>query len=169
MKKISTRSLVQASLIAAAYTVVSIALAPISFGAVQVRVSEALTLLPVWSPVAVVGVSVGCLLTNAWGVAAGANILGAADILLGTLATLSAALLTRALRKRPLLAALPPVLVNAVVIGAELAFAETGGFPAGLWLLNGAQVGLGQAIACFALGLPLLRFFQKRFPAGPES
>jgi len=162
MKKISTRSLVKASLIAAAYTVVSIALAPISFGAIQVRVSEALTLLPVWSPVAIAGVAVGCLLTNAWGVAAGANILGAADILLGTLATLIAALLTRALRKNVFLAALPPVLVNAVIIGGELAFAETGRLPLGLWLLNGAQVGAGQAIACFLLGIPLLKFLQKR-------
>lgn len=82
-------------------------------GAVQARVSEALTLLPVLTPLAVPGVTIGCLITNAYGVAAGANILGAADILLGTAATLAAALLTRALRRftvfgLPLPASLPP-------------------------------------------------------------
>jgi len=162
MKKISTRSLVRGALIAAAYTVVAVALAPISFGAVQIRVSEALTLLPVLSPVATAGVTVGCLLTNTWGVAAGADLLGAADIVLGTAATLIAALLTRRLRRRPLLAALPPVLCNAVVVGAELTFVETNAFPLGLFLINALQVGAGEAIACYALGLPLLRLLRNR-------
>ena len=162
MKKISTRSLVKASLIAAAYTVVSIALAPISFGAIQVRVSEALTLLPMLSPVAVAGVTVGCLLTNAWGVAAGANLLGVLDIPLGTAATLIAALLTRRLRQRPFLAALPPVVCNAVIIGAELMFLEAGGFSLPLFAVNALQVGAGEAIACYLLGLPLLRMLRGR-------
>ena len=156
MKKISVRSLSRGSMIAAIYTAASIALAPITFGAVQMRASEALTLLPIVTPDAVLGVTAGCLLTNAWGVAAGANILGAADVVLGTFATLSAAVLTRKLRNHRILAAIPPVIINAVVIGAELTFAETGHFPTALLALNMLQVGLGQAIACFALGLPLV-------------
>ena len=122
MKKISVRTLTRCAVIAALYAAVSIAMLPLAFGAVQARVSEALTLLPVLTPLAVPGVTIGCLITNAYGVAAGANILGAADILLGTAATLSAALLTRALRRftvfgLPLPASLPPVLLNAVVVG----------------------------------------------------
>lgn len=161
MKKISVRSLSRGSMIAAIYTAVSMLLAPITFGAVQMRASEALTLLPIVTPDAVLGVTVGCLLTNAWGVAAGANILGVLDIPLGTLATFSAAILTRKLRNHRILAAIPPVIINAVVIGAELTFAETGRFPAALLALNMFQVGLGQAIACFALGLPLAALCKK--------
>ncbi len=156
MKKISVRSLTRGGVIAALYAACSIALAPISFGLVQLRVSEALTLLPVLTPTAVAGVTVGCLITNAWGVAAGANILGAADVLLGTAATLAAALMTRRLRKHPLLAAVPPVVCNAVVIGAELTFAETGRFPAALLFANMGQIAMEEGAACFLLGLPLL-------------
>ena len=156
MKKISVRSLSRGAMIAAIYTVAAIALAPMTFGAVQMRASEALTLLPIVTPDAVLGVTVGCLLTNAWGVAAGANILGAADVFLGTAATFIAAVLTRKLRNHRILAAIPPIVINAVVIGAELTFAETGRFPTALLALNMLQVGIGQAIACFALGLPLV-------------
>ena len=66
-KKYSALYLAQSGAIAAIYVVLTMVFRPISFGAVQVRVSEALTLLPVLSPVAVAGVTVGCLLTNAWG------------------------------------------------------------------------------------------------------
>ena len=163
MKKISTRSLVYGGVIAALYAVCSIVLAPISFGAVQFRVAEALTLLPVLTPDAVWGVVVGCLITNAWGVAAGANILGAADILIGTAATLIAALLTRKLCSHPVLAALPPVVCNAVVIGAELTFAEANAFPLPLLLVNMGYLALGEAAACFLLGLPLL-LLARRIP-----
>lgn len=76
MKKISVRTLTRCAVIAALYAAVSIAMLPLAFGAVQARVSEALTLLPVLTPLAVPGVTIGCLITNAYGVAAGANILG---------------------------------------------------------------------------------------------
>lgn len=161
MKKISVRTLSRGGMIAAFYTVVSIALAPITFGAVQLRAAEALTLLPVLTSDAVFGVTVGCLLTNAWGVAAGANILGAADVLFGTVSTLIAALLTRSLRKHPLLASIPPVIINAAVIGAELTFAETGAFPTALLAINMLELALGQSLACFALGLPLVKLAKR--------
>ena len=161
MEKISVRSLSRAALIAAAYTVLSVATAPISFGAVQARIAEALTLLPVLMPEGVAGVAVGCLLTNMWGVASGSNILGAADIVIGTAATLCVAVCTRRLRSHPLLAALPPVLFNAVAVGGELMFAECGGVSAALWLVNGAYIALGQAFACYVLGLPLLHMLRR--------
>ena len=90
-RKSTVRSMVRGAVVAALYTAISIVLAPISYGAVQLRVAEALTLLPVFGPEAVVGVTLGCLLTN---------ILGSSpiDAVFGTLATLLAALLTYLLR-----------------------------------------------------------------------
>ena len=145
MKKTKTRTIVRCALIASLYTAVSLVLAPIAFGAVQARVSEAFTLLPVLVPDAVVGVTLGCFLTNLVGVFTGANVLGALDIVFGTAATLTAALCTRRLarvrlRGLPVAAAVPPVLINAVVVGG---------------------VALGQLFSCFALGLPLVRIIEK--------
>ncbi len=161
MKKISSRNLVRCAMIAALYVVISIVFLPLAFGAVQARISEALTLLPVLTPLGVAGVTLGCLITNTYGVAAGANILGAADILLGTTATLIAALMTRGLRRYrigglPVLASLPPVLVNAVVIGAELTYAEVNTLHTPLLWFNMLQVGLGQLVSCTVLGLVLI-------------
>ena len=167
MKKISVRDTARCAMIAALYFVISVAMLPLSFGAVQVRIAEALTLLPVLTPLGVWGVTLGCILTNAYGVAAGANILGAADVLIGSAATLTAALMTRRLRSvriagLPVFAAIPPVVVNAVVIGAELTFAETGQLAASplLWF-NMTRVGLGQLLACAVLGLPLVWAFRR--------
>ncbi|MEG1774740.1 MAG: QueT transporter family protein [Oscillospiraceae bacterium] len=161
MKKISAKALARCGVIAALYVVISVLLLPITFGMMQVRVSEALTLLPVLSPLGVWGVTIGCLLTNAYGVAAGANILGAADLLFGTAATLAAALATRGLRRirccgLPVASALPPILINAAVIGAELTFAETGRIGHPILAANMAWVGLGQLLACGGLGLLLI-------------
>ena len=165
MKHANTKTLVRCALIASLYTAVSLALAPISFGSVQARVSEALTLLPVLMPDAIVGVTLGCFLTNLVGVFTGANVLGALDILFGTAATLCAALCTRRLaavriKGLPVAAAIPPVLFNAVIVGAELMWAfgprTLGGF-----LLQAAGVGIGQVLSCVVLGLPLVRIIEK--------
>lgn len=161
MKKISSRNLVRCAMIAALYAVISIVFLPLAFGAVQARVSEVLTLLPVLTPLGVAGVTLGCLITNTYGVAAGANILGAADILFGTAATLIAALMTRGLRKYrirglPVLSSLPPVIVNAVVVGAELTYAELNTLNSPLLWVNMFQVGLGQLVSCTVLGLVLI-------------
>lgn len=158
MKKISPKTLSRCAMIAALYAAVSIVLLPISFGAVQVRLSEALTILPIYTPLGVWGTTLGCLITNAYGVAAGANILGAADIVIGTSATLIAALMTRLLRNRrikgmPAAATIPPIVTNAVVIGAELTFAETGKIFGPLFWINMIQIGVGQFVACTIGGL----------------
>ena len=156
-----TKQIARAACIAALYAGVSVALAPLSFGMVQVRVSEALTLLPVFSADAVWGVTLGCFLANLIGMFMGANILGPLDVVLGTAATLAAALLTRALRKKsPWLAALPPVLINALVIGGELTFAF-GPHTLSVFAVQCAGVALGQAGACFVLGVPLVKLLQK--------
>ncbi len=153
----NTRFLVQASLIAAIYTALCMVLHPISFGfgGVELRVSEALTLMPVLMPAAVPGLFIGCLLSNLLG---GATML---DVVFGSLTTLIAAVLTRKCRNRPALAALWPVLLNAVVIGALLRYAYGVAMP--LWLCM-LSIGAGQAVACYAIGLPMMRMLQ-RIPA----
>lgn len=157
----STKMLTRAALIAALYTALTLLLAPLSFGmggAVQLRVSEAFTLLPVLLPEAVPALFVGCLLANLLGGAA------LPDIVLGSLTTLLAAMLTyglahgRLLAARPktlrlLAAATPPVLLNALVVGALVHVLYTPAIP--LWLCM-VYVGLGQAVACYGLGLLLI-------------
>lgn len=143
----TTRFLTQAAIIAALYAALTLILQPISGfqGNFQLRVSEALTLLPVFTPAAVPGLFVGCLIANLLG---GATVL---DVIFGSLATLLAALLTRRLRHNRLLAALPPVLANMVIVGAVLAYSLN------LPLLPSmGWVALGQLLACYGLGLPLV-------------
>lgn len=147
------RYLTEAGIIGGMYAALCLVFAPISYGAVQVRVAEALTILPAFMPAAIPGLTVGCLIANL--LAGGA--VGAWDWLFGTLTTLAAALATRALRRvtvkgLPWLSALPPVLFNAVVIGAECAFAAGNG---GAFWLFALQVGVGQLIACVGGGMLL--------------
>lgn len=139
------RTLARAAIIAAIYASLTLLLAPISYGPVQFRLSEGLTILPVLMPEAIPGLFVGCLLANILG---GSTIL---DIVFGSLATLVASLLTRKLRARPVLAALPPVLVNALVIGLVLSLTLEN-MPFGYTALT---VGAGQVVSCYGLGLPL--------------
>lgn len=145
-----TRNLTRAAVIAAAYCALTLLLRPISYGEIQLRVSEALTLLPILTPAAVPGLFMGCLLANLLG---GSTII---DIVFGSLATLCAALATRKLRNKPVLAALAPVLFNAVIIG--LVLHGMSNMP--LWLTM-LWIGLGEAAACYALGLPLLYLLKK--------
>lgn len=160
------KRMVFAAVIAATYTALSLVLAPISFGQVQLRASEALSVLPLFSSCAVWGVTLGCFITNVVGLATGANVAGLVDVFVGAAATLLAALLTRSLRRYrwkglPVLATLPPVLVNALAVGAELYFVLTPG--AGPLVLLGfvGSVGLGQLGACTVLGLLLVKTLEK--------
>ncbi len=150
--KFDLKFLIRSAVIAALYAAITLLLAPISYGPLQFRVSEALTLLPMLTPAAIPGLFVGCLAANLLG---GATAL---DIVFGSLATLGAAILTRRLRDRPLVAALPPVLVNAVVVGAVLAYAYNLPF-----LLTSLEVGAGQLGVCYLLGLPLF-YALRRLP-----
>jgi uncharacterized membrane protein len=147
------RLFVQAAMIGAAYAVLTMALKPLSYGLVQLRVSEALTVLPYFTPAAIPGLFVGCL---------AANILspyGLADVVCGSLSTLLAAVVTFLLRKRRILAPLPPVVFNAVIIGAMLyyVYGVNASLPANmLW------VGAGEMIVCYGAGYPLLRALESR-------
>ncbi|MDR2137241.1 MAG: QueT transporter family protein [Synergistaceae bacterium] len=143
------KSLALGSLIAALYAILTIVFAPISYGPVQFRVAEALTLLPFYFPEAIPGLFVGCFIANFFG-----N--GMLDVFAGSLATLAAAYLSRKM-PRLWLAVLPPILVNMAVIGALLHYL----LDVPLWS-TAFYVGLGQAGACCLLGFPLMKALENR-------
>ena len=157
---LTTRRMVRGGLIAAVYAVLCMAFFTISYGDVQFRVSEALTVLPLLMPEAVPGLFIGCLLSNLLG---GMGIL---DIVFGSLATLIAALLSRWMRHLPKpLAVLPAVVVNAFIIGGVVLHMGAG-LP--LWLSIGS-VGLGELVVVYVLGLPLYYALNKYLPAKYRS
>ena len=150
--RFTTRRLALAGLIAALYTVATLILPIPQYLGVQFRVAEAMTLLPFLFPEAIPGLAVGCFL---------ANLLGSPYVLdwvFGTLATLLAALWTAKMPNR-YLAAVPPVVCNALIVGAEIAYFSTldglAFLPA--FAMNAATVGLGEALVCILLGTVLLR------------
>jgi len=150
---LSTRYIAQVGIIASLYAAVTIALAPISYGPIQVRVSEALTVLPYLTPAAIPGLFVGCVVANIYGG------LGIYDIVGGSLCTLLAAFLTYLLSitRKPILAPLPPVVVNALGVSLYLHFL----FQLPYWLTV-AYIAIGEIGACFVLGYPLLLIILRR-------
>ena len=165
-KTTNTKALVTSAFIAAIYCALTLALSWLSFGNMQFRIAEALTLLPIVSPHAIVGVTLGCALSNAIGYFMGANILGAMDVIFGTMASLIAAVLTWSCRNirfknLPLLSAFFPVIVNAVVVGGELSILFTGSITIEPFLLNALSVFVPQFVICYTAGLMLVRFIEK--------
>ena len=143
----------QAAMIAALYVVLTMVFAPISFREIQVRISEALTILPAFTPAAVPGLFIGCLLANLLGGAA------VPDIIFGSLATLIGAVFTWKLRNRhPLLAPVPPILSNMLIIPFVLRYAY--GVPMAIPLMM-LTVGFGEVLSCGVLGM-LLYYALKR-------
>ena len=160
MKNLSVRRLVRCAVIAAVYVVVCLVLAPFSYGAVQVRVAEALCLLPVFGAEYIVGITLGCFL---------ANLLGSTvvDVVFGTLATLLACLVTYKLRDirvkgLAIPASLPPVVFNMIIVGAfEITFFFSDGAPtAMLAVFNAVTVGIGELISCTILGVALVKLIE---------
>ncbi|HAT98066.1 MAG TPA: transporter [Acidaminococcaceae bacterium] len=147
--KPSTILFVQGALIAASYVALTIVFAPLSFMEIQVRISESLTILPVFTAAAVPGLTIGCFLSN---ILCGAPL---PDVIFGSLATLVGAVGTRLLRNRsPVLAVLPPIISNMLVIPFVLHYAY--GVPLPIPLLMVA-IGIGETISCGALGLLLYK------------
>lgn len=153
-KKFSVKSLCLAAVIAALYAALTLGFQAISFGAVQFRVSEAMTLLPVLFPEAVPGLAVGCLISNLF------NPMGATvyDVVFGTMATLIAAVLTSRIKASVWVRALPPVICNAVIVGLVLTYA----YGIDLLWMNMLTVGLGEAAVCYVLGVPLVKVLEKQ-------
>jgi uncharacterized membrane protein len=168
MRTYTLKHWLRIAMIGAIYTAVSLALAPFSFGNIQVRVSEALTVLAIFSPLAIYGLTLGCFITNLLGVMMGVNPLGFLDVFVGTLATLIAALLSYQFRNIriksfPLLSFLMPVIVNALLIGFELTLVFAPQLDLRYFIIFALEVGLGQTIAVFGFGAALYQLF-KRHP-----
>lgn len=155
----SLRKIAFAAVIGAVYASLTILLSPISYGPVQFRVSEVLCILPFFFPFSVWGLFVGCILSNL------ISAYGVLDVVFGSLATLLAALCTmrigmhhRESTAAKALACLPPVIFNAVIVGALIAYAgsQTSAVFWPAFLSNAIWVGFGELVVLYALGLPCL-------------
>ena len=153
-KKFTVRDLAQGAIIAAVYALLTMFLAPISSGLIQCRVSEAMSVLPYFTFSAVPGLFIGCVIANLL------TGMAAYDVIFGSLATLLAAYITYWMRNRvsKYLAPLPSVVVNALVVGWLLTYVYQVGVT--FWVAAG-YVAIGQAIACFALGIPLMKLLER--------
>lgn len=144
-------SLAFGAMIAALYVVLTMPFASFAFGVIQFRFAEALTILPFFTPAAIPGLTLGCLLAN---LLAGAPLL---DVIFGTVATLLGALGSYALRKQKWLVCVPPILSNTVIIPWVLRMAY--GVPDAIPFLM-LSVGISEIIAIGILGNLLLNFLQ---------
>lgn len=148
MKNKKALFITQAAVIAALYVVLVVIFNYISFGPIQFRVAEALTILPYFTPAAIPGLFIGCIL---------ANVIGGAviwDIIFGSIATLIGAVFTYLLRnKSKFLAPLPPVLANTIIVPWVLKYAY--GAEEMVWFMA-VTVGIGEILACYVLGMILL-------------
>ena len=157
----ATRYLALSGIIAALYVVLTISFAPISYGAVQFRISEALTVLPFIFPPAIPGLTIGCVISNIYSPMIW-------DIIIGSSATLVAAVITYYMGRSKLqwmkfIAPMPAVIVNAIVVGAELTYLMAIG---NTLIYNILMVGLGELVVCYVLGLPLLLGVQRVYKMG---
>jgi len=151
-----TLFITQAAVIAALYvalTYISSAMG-LAYNSVQFRLSEILTVLPVFTPAAIPGLTLGCFLANI------SSPFGIIDILCGTLATFLASIVTYAVRNitlkgLPVLATIPPVLFNAVIIGLEIWYLD--GKTPEIFFISALQVAAGQAVMCIIAGLVFVR------------
>ncbi|MCI6005414.1 MAG: QueT transporter family protein [Blautia sp.] len=152
MKNKNTLFLVQAAAIGAIYVVLTLVFAPLSFGEVQIRFSEALTVLPYFTPAAIPGLFVGCII---------ANFLGGAipiDILFGSIATLIGAVFTYRLRSNKWLAPIPPIAANTVIVPFVLYYGYGINLPVPFMMLT---VGVGEIVSCGVIGMILLTALSK--------
>lgn len=152
--RFTTRKLCVCAIVAALYAAITIATAPFSYGLAQFRLSEALVVLCCFDPLFGIGITLGCFLANLF------STVTALDMVVGTLATALACMWTARCRKTWFVP-LPNILVNAVIVGGMLAVVL---FPDNVVLGFGLaflQVGFGEAVVMYGLGLPLLLFAKR--------
>lgn len=142
----------QAAIIASIYLVLIYIFSPISFGPLQVRIAEALTVLPYFTPAAIPGVTIGCFLSN---LLTGQDVL---DLIFGSLATLIGAIGSYKLRNNKFLVPIPPILSNTIIIPWVIKFAYAEATPIPLMMLT---VGLGEVLSIGILGMILLLALEK--------
>lgn len=146
--------IVQAAMIAAVYVVLTyfISAFHLASGAVQVRISEALTILPVFTPAAIPGLFIGCLFSN---LLTGCHII---DVICGSLATLLGAIGTYFLRKHQWLAPVPPIFANTLIVPFVLSYVYSVEQAIPFLMLT---VGIGEVISCYVFGMILLQALNK--------
>lgn len=153
MKENKVVFMAQAAMIAAIYVALCLAFAPFSYGPVQVRVAEALTILPFFTPAAVPGLFIGCLAANL----AGGSIL--LDVVFGSIATLAGAAGTWMIRRKSrYLAPIPPILANTLIVPFVLRYGY--GEPLPIPFLMGS-VGIGEILSCGLMGIVLLTVLER--------
>jgi len=149
-----TLFIAQAAIIAAVYVTITLIFSYTSFGPIQLRFSEALTILPVFTPAAIPGLFIGAFLSNTIGG------LGPIDMIFGSLATLIAAVLTYWIRRyNEFLAPIPPIVVNALIIPFVLYY-SLDELPYAIPFMM-VTVGVGQILACGVLGTLLYLALRK--------
>ena len=155
MKKLNTRQIALNGIVAGLYAAITILTASFAYGNIQFRISEALMMLLLFEPNLTIGLTIGCLIANLF------STVSVLDIVIGTAATLLACLLTTRIKK-PWLAPLPTILVNAVMVGAMLSwlYMPSEQFWYGL-LVFGGEVGAGEAAVLYVLGIPLYYAMKK--------
>ena len=149
LKNLTAKKIANTGIISATYVAITLILMPISFGAVQVRLSEALTVLPLVMPEAIVGLTLGCLISNLFG-------FGAIDVIFGTIATFLSALLTylsgKKIKNKALkfvVGAFFPVIINAIIV--PLIFIMTGSADQ-VYIINFLTVFAGQFLSVYVVG-----------------
>ena len=154
MARKKTRFLVHASFIGAIYVVLTYlaSMLGMSSGVIQIRFSEALTILPIFTPAAIPGLFIGCLISN---LLSGCIVW---DVVFGSLATLIGAVFTYLLRKKRYLAIVPPIISNTLIVPFVLKFAY--GIPGSVWYFM-ITVGIGEIISCGVLGTLLINILKK--------
>lgn len=151
-KRTPTDYITQSAVIAAIYVVLTVVFAPISFNVMQIRISEMLTILPLFTPAAIPGLFIGCILGNLLG---GAIVV---DIIFGSIATLIGAIGGYALRNNRWLVPVPAIVSNAVIIPFVLKYGYGFDMPILIMLL---YVAAGEIIGCYILGEILAAVLQK--------
>jgi len=158
-----TKKLTHIALIAAVYAALTCLLGPISFGIVQFRIAEVLMVFAIFEFDYIYGLTLGCILANFLGVVLGSNTIGVIDIIFGACATFISGVLMHQTKNIkisniPLLALIIPVIVNAIIIGLELAFVfaskET---MLHYWFIYGLDVALGEFVSVSILGFFILK------------
>lgn len=162
--KLSAKKLTLCGVIAATYVALTYLSAAfgLAYGPIQFRVSEALTILPIFTPAAIPALTIGCFISNL-------TSFNPIDLIFGTLATLLAALITRYARnitvgKFPVISFLAPVIMNALLVGLEIAIFYLDGFTIAGFLISALEVGIGELLVLLIIGTPLWLGLRNKAP-----
>ena len=156
------KTLTKTAIISAVYCILTLVLAPISYGVVQFRVSEVMTVLPRFTKSSIIGLSIGCLLANYVGMAFMGSV-GVVDVVFGTLATFLAAVCSYIFKKNKYLVALFPPLFNGIIVGGYLHFLVFENINLICCILS---VALGEAVITYVMGIMLINYIEKNSRIG---